>query len=278
MSAEAKTKPKTGPNARGAGMRFPEPGPRLDDRARGVVWQLEDRAAEIGWEIEERVLWRAADAAKAAAWRIANRLRPARQAIETRVTWPLSDALGDRGDVARTAVATIAVVAALGSATAGAMMAGGEDGPGGAAVVAYGGGEVDAAAALTLDGVAPTFERGQVASFVPPQVKPAQPAALTAWSFANAFVLYEVGRAYEAAPVFERTATPRLAEALGQSPPRLPADILVPRAQVLNVALSERRGDQMDASVSLVRLHAVSELRLTLERSDQGWRVAQVRG
>ena len=104
-------------------------------------------------------------------------------------------------------------------------------------------------------------------------------AVSTAWRFAEAFVLYEVGKAEEAAPVFERIATPALAESLAESPPRLPAHVEVPEARVLNVVVGKPNEEkQVEASASLVRLEAVSELRLTLEGGKDGWRVSQVRG
>ena len=52
----------------------------------------------------------------------------------------------------------------------------------------------------------------------------------------------------------------------------------MPEAQVLNVVLGEQTGKEMTASVSLVRLQAASELRLTLQETEQGWRVAGVLG
>jgi hypothetical protein len=52
----------------------------------------------------------------------------------------------------------------------------------------------------------------------------------------------------------------------------------VPKARVLNVVLGDATKQQMTASVSLVRLRAMSELRLTLTHEGAQWRVAQVLG
>ena len=42
--------------------------------------------------------------------------------------------------------------------------------------------------------------------------------------------------------------------------------------------LGEREGEEVEASVSLVRLQAASELRLTLRHTPEGWQVAEVLG
>ena len=52
----------------------------------------------------------------------------------------------------------------------------------------------------------------------------------------------------------------------------------MPKARVLNVVVGTASKTQLTASVSLVRLRAMSELRLTLTRTDHEWRVAQVLG
>jgi hypothetical protein len=112
-----------------------------------------------------------------------------------------------------------------------------------------------------------------------PPVDPSAPPDKVALSFSQAFVQYEVGQMDEnTATVFGATASPALAQSLATTPPRLPAGTKVPRAKVLNVVLADRTKDQVTASVSLVRLHAVSEIRLTLEHTPKGWRVAQVLG
>src|SRR5262249_33643693 len=100
-----------------------------------------------------------------------------------------------------------------------------------------------------------------------------------AWDFAQAFVGYEVGRSgKQTEQTFADTATKPLAKTLGSNPPRLPAKGKVPRARVLNVVIGSATKRQVTASVSLVPLRAISELRLTLTRTGSAWRVAQVLG
>jgi hypothetical protein len=98
--------------------------------------------------------------------------------------------------------------------------------------------------------------------------------------FAAAFVSYEIGEEVsEARTVFRETASPALARALADRPPRQPATVDVPRAKVLNIVPGPRRDEMLAVSVSLLRLGATSELRLDLERTDEGdWLVGDVRG
>jgi hypothetical protein len=77
---------------------------------------------------------------------------------------------------------------------------------------------------------------------------------------------------------FARTATPALAKALKDRPPRLPGSVKVPKAKVQNIVLGPRTGRQIEASVSLLRLGALSELRLTLTQRHKTWAVSEVRG
>jgi len=110
---------------------------------------------------------------------------------------------------------------------------------------------------------------------------PAGPVAMrTARRFAEAFVFYEIGRKTERAKtVFGETATERLAEALEERPPRLPSNGRVPKAKVLNLVPGPRFGRQYTVSVSLLRVGATSELRITLRKEKAGeWRVVQVLG
>lgn len=98
--------------------------------------------------------------------------------------------------------------------------------------------------------------------------------------FAAAFVSYEIGEGIaEARTTFRETASPALARALADRPPRQPASIEVPKAKVLNIVPGPRRNKMLPVSVSLLRLGATSELRLDLERTDEGdWIVGDVRG
>lgn len=109
---------------------------------------------------------------------------------------------------------------------------------------------------------------------------PAGPAAMkVARRFANAFVFYEVGeRPQRAQTIFGETATPRLAKALADRPPRLPANAKVPQAKVLNLVPGPRRGKAYTVSVSLLRVGVTSELRLQMKSQGGAWVITDVRG
>jgi hypothetical protein len=252
---------------------------------------LEDvgfHAREAALAVEEGVIWRGADAARELAERTADgplgrAAVRVRFVVERRIAWPLADSLRDRGELARTGIATAAVAVALSAGAGGAMLAS-EDGasPHAQAVeVSQVSATSQADKSTTLEGVNPTFtasRNGSDARPVPAQPAPKAGPGRASWDFAQAFVLYEVGKADDVAGEFERLATPALAASLKQSPPRLPSNMKVPEARVLNVVLGEPHEETIEASVSLVRLEAVSELRLTLTHSAKGWRVSEVRG
>jgi hypothetical protein len=109
---------------------------------------------------------------------------------------------------------------------------------------------------------------------------PAGPAAMkVARRFADAFVFYEIGKGRaRAKAVFSETATPQLAEALAERPPRLPQDAEVPKAKVLNLVPGPRHGKAYTVSASLLRVGLTSELRLEIERQKGEWLVTDVRG
>jgi hypothetical protein len=109
---------------------------------------------------------------------------------------------------------------------------------------------------------------------------PAGPAAMkVARRFSQAFVFYEIGaRRARSKTVFGETATPELATALGERPPRLPAGTKVPKARVVNLVPGPRAGKAYTVSVSLLRLGLTSELRLELSKVDGEWLVTDVRG
>ena len=98
------------------------------------------------------------------------------------------------------------------------------------------------------------------------------PAAIAvARKFAGAFVLYETGRDTAAVKTaFHATATPELAKALLKRPPRLPADVKVPKAKVLNIVAGPKHGDTYTLSVSLLRVGVTSELRLDMQKTPSG--------
>jgi hypothetical protein len=112
-----------------------------------------------------------------------------------------------------------------------------------------------------------------------PPAKTAAPPTKVAWQFAQAFVGYEVGHlSKKTDAAFAATATKPLVKSLAADPPRLPSNEKVPQARVLNIVLSTASKNQVTASVSLVRLRSISELRLTLTKTGDEWRVAQVLG
>lgn len=245
---------------------------------------------EAAWGFEERVLWRGSDATKSALRRATRAVEPLQRLVQTRLVWPLADRLEDYGTGTRTALATLGVVAALGAAAAGSRLAAGSD-PAGEPVAAAAATPQVPAEIANLRGVTPDFaadaEAGAKAApaagpAAPPPdaaVGPDAPPDRVAWRFARAFVMYEVGKAdKDAVAAFRETATGPLAKSLGTDPPRLPAGTKVPQAKVLNVVLGAERRKEMTVSVSLLRLEAASELRLTLREGKKGWRVAGVLG
>jgi hypothetical protein len=238
---------------------------------------------EAAWSLEERVLWRGSDAAQRAAERAVRAVTPLQRLIQTKLAWPLADSLHDRSEVARTAIATSAVALALAAGTAGALTYShehaadhaGTPAPLAAAPV------VPESATPALQGVVPQFQPGhaQVPQAAAAPDAPSAPPARVSWRFAQAFVSYEVGQGDKVTTAaFNDTATHALAKSLATDPPRLPSGHKVPKARVLNVVLANASKTQITASVSLVRLRAMSEVRLTLVLAHNEWRVAQVLG
>ncbi|HXS32989.1 MAG TPA: hypothetical protein VN758_04340 [Solirubrobacterales bacterium] len=114
------------------------------------------------------------------------------------------------------------------------------------------------------------------------KVVPAGPAATKVGrQFAGAFVLYETGRSdAKVRTSFAATATPELARSLLRRPPRLPANVKVPQAKVLNLVPGPQHGDTYTLSVSLLRVGVTSELRIDMQRDKKTgeWRVTDVLG
>jgi hypothetical protein len=108
------------------------------------------------------------------------------------------------------------------------------------------------------------------------------PAAIdVARRFSGAFVLYETGRSdTKVRAAFDATASPRLTQALLRRPPRLPANVEVPKAKVLNVVPGPRHGDTFTLSASLLRVGVTSELRIDVHRDEKTgeWQVTDVLG
>lgn len=109
---------------------------------------------------------------------------------------------------------------------------------------------------------------------------PAGPEAIAvAEDFAGAFVLYETGgEESKVRKAFAATATPELAKSLLRRPPRLPANVDVPKAKVVNVVAGPSHGGVYTVSVSLLRVGLTSELRLDMEKQKKSWRVTNVLG
>jgi len=108
------------------------------------------------------------------------------------------------------------------------------------------------------------------------------PAAIdVARRFSGAFVLYETGDdGAKVRDTFDATASPRLTQALLRRPPRLPANVKVPKAKVLNVVPGPRHGDTFTLSASLLRVGVTSELRIDVQRDEESgkWQVTDVLG
>lgn len=112
----------------------------------------------------------------------------------------------------------------------------------------------------------------------------AGPKALaTARRFAAAFVLYETGRGDKAKlrKAFAATTTPELRRSLLRRPPRLPANVKVPKAKVLNVVPGPSHNGVYSVSVALLRVGLTSELRLDMEPPNvkgKSWHVTNILG
>jgi hypothetical protein len=237
---------------------------------------------EAAWGLEEQVLWRGSDTSRRALARASKTMLPLQRLIQTRLVWPVEDVLNERGRRTRTAIAAGAATLALAAAAGGAMSA--VDHPTAhdsslAAVSATSVGH-HSASLTALQGVAPSIPAGHATPApAQPPTKVSAPPEQVAWQFAQAFVGYEVGHSNKKTDAaFAATASKPLAKSLAADPPRLPSNGKVPQARVLNVVLGAAGKEQVTASVSLVRLSAISELRLTLSKTGNEWRVAQVLG
>lgn len=236
---------------------------------------------EAAWGLEERVLWRGSDATRGALVRAGRAMQPLQRLIQTRLTWPAADILRERNGWTRAAIAAGAAAVAIAAAAGGAMSAADHPSvhdtlPAAASVT-----PAPQSAGHVLQGVTPRFQAGDAPAAPPPQppTKSAAPPAQVAWQFATAFVGYEIGHSNKKTDAaFAATATKPLAKSLAADPPRLPATGKVPEARVLNVVLGAAGKEQVTASVSLVRLRSISEVRLTLTKTGEAWRVAQVLG
>jgi len=236
---------------------------------------------EVAWGVEEKVLWRGSDATRRALRRAGRTTQPLQRLIQTRLTWPVADAMGERSRRGRVAIAAGAAALAIAAAAGGAMSAIDNPSNDSTPIAAASATAAPHEAGLTaLQGVAPSIPAGHAAPApVQPPTKSSAPPTQVAWQFAQAFVAYEVGKSSKKSDTaFEATATKPLVKSLATDPPRLPSNGKVPQARVLNVVLGAASKQQVTASVSLVRLRAISEVRLTLTKNGDQWRVAQVLG
>lgn len=140
------------------------------------------------------------------------------------------------------------------------------------------GAEAETPPAASAEATQPEDGAGATTSSAKPV--PAGPAAMkVARRFSEAFVFYEIGeRPAQAKAVFGETATPQLASALDERPPRLPQSTKVPKARVINLVPGPRAGKDYTVSVSLLRVGLTSELRLELRSKSGTWLVTDVRG
>ncbi|HEY0391808.1 MAG TPA: hypothetical protein VGC63_08875 [Solirubrobacterales bacterium] len=154
---------------------------------------------------------------------------------------------------------------------------------GDAATAARGGEAGDRSATSTAGAATSTSTSSSTpAAAATAAAQPAGPAAIkVARQFSSAFVLYETGRGNaKVRAAFAATATPQLAHSLLRRPPRLPADVKVPKAKVLNVVPGPQHGATYTLSVSLLRVGVASELRIDMQREKKSgkWLVTDVRG
>jgi hypothetical protein len=135
------------------------------------------------------------------------------------------------------------------------------------------------AQAATVTPATPVEKTNSKPSSIPTSAPGNAAAIKTARSFSGAFVLYEIGKTDpRVLKTFRTTATPALATALADRPPRLPSNVKVPTAKVQNIVLGAGKGKEVEASVSLLRLGTLSELRLTLINQKKQWLISEVRG
>lgn len=224
-------------------------------------------------------------------------------ALERRLLWPLGERLGYRGEPKRAAGAIALALAVAGVVVFGIVAGSGGGSPAGqsvartaASIPAPSPGKAaapHAAPAPVLHGVAPDLTpRAGLSRAVPsgkskaatsaapaspqgssatapatlPPTAPSPAAIEVAHRFSNAFVRYETGKDTPAVrAAFAETATPKLARSLLRRPPRLPANVEIPQARVVNVVPGPRLGKVYTVSVSLLRVGLTSELRLSMQ-------------
>jgi len=269
----------------------------------------------IAWALEQRLVWPGGDLFRRVLHMVKWPVQRLVWVTEQRLVWPLQERASGLSRPTRAAGTVVAVATAVGIL---AVVSTSSSGPRGVQMAAPARVIVTATpppspapapARPVLQGVPPSFDVGgsaevtKTAGGVPAEADseataiagasedagaaasrakpvPVGPVAMkVARRFAEAFVFYEIGERQERAKtVFGETATPRLAGALGERPPRLPESAKVPQARVLNLVPGPRRGKAFTVSVSLLRVGVTSELRLEMKKRNGAWLVTDVRG
>ncbi len=286
-------------------------------RARALGAAVGGRASDVGGAIQERVAWPVSDFLRGLFDVVRWPFERAAWAVERAVVWPLGERTARLPLPGRAAVLSGVALLLVGALSFAAIRAGegGSDEP--AIVVAP---VKAPAKSTPEPEPAPPVLQGAVPDFVPEggdapatkadtvissdpgaattapgdssaaptlasasgKVENPGPAAIdVARRFSDAFVLYETGRSdAEVRAALDATASSRLTRALLRRPPRLPANVKVPKAKVLNVVPGPRSGDTFTLSASLLRVGVTSELRLDVQRdkSSGRWQVTDVLG
>jgi hypothetical protein len=270
--------------------------------------------ADAAFAVEERLVWGGIDLLRGLLDAVKWPFERAVWTLERGLVWPLEERTDGWSGSLRASGAVALALLAAGAGVLGLLWASGS-GSGSAThartvsapAVTAAPVTAPAKAAPVLHGPAPSFtpeagggvaksETGSVAKAAEPVTSstvlrsgngtdaavPAGPAATAvAHHFANAFVLYEIGKdSAKVRKALDATATPRLAHSLLRRPPRLPANVEVPKAKVLNIVPGPKHGDTYTMSVSLLRLGITSELRIDMQQDEDSgeWHVADVRG
>jgi hypothetical protein len=288
-------------------------------RMRSLGAAVGGRARAAGDVIQERVAWPVSDFLRGLFEVVRWPFERVAWAVERAVVWPLGERTARWGVPGRAALMSGVALLAVGALSFGAIRAGDGSGEEPAVVVAPVKASVESKAepepAPVLQGAVPDFvpEGGDTAttkvakadtvigsdpdtattapsdssaaatlSSAGGKVEDPGPAAIdVARRFSDAFVLYETGRDdAKVQAALDATASPRLTQALLRRPPRLPANVEVPKAKVLNVVPGPRSGDTFTLSASLLRVGVTSELRIDVQRDESSgqWQVTDVLG
>jgi len=272
--------------------------------------------ADAAFAIEERLVWRGADLLRrlgeVARWPFERAV----WTVERGVVWPLEERSDGWSESVRMASAAGLVTLAAAAAALGLLLASGGGqatrlGELSTAAVEPAPIIAEAPPAPVLHGSAPDFTpeggdaavktAGSGATAGPSEassaatadaktassaasdevVDPGKAAIAVARRFSGAFVLYETGQVdAKVRATIAATASPQVTRDLLRRPPRLPANVTVPKAKVLNVVPGPKHGDVYTLSVSLLRVGITSELRLGVQREKgtDKWQVTETLG